>query len=464
MLFTITTTASPATDLGYLLHKHPARLQTFELPFGSAHVCYPEAHAERCTAALLLDVDPVGLVWGRPGSFGDGALDQYVNDRPYAASSFLSVALARVFRSALSGSCKERPDLPERALPLQARLSVLPSRGGEGTLRSLFEPLGYTVDARAHALDDTYPDWGPSRYFTVTLSATKRLSELLTHVYVLVPVLDDDKHYYVGEDEVAKLLRYGEGWLIDHPERKLITRRYLKHRPSLARMAMARLHRDEAPLVEAVDAAARQEEALEEKLSLDEERRRAVVATLGKSGAKRVLDLGCGEGKLLRALLHVRQFEELVGVDVSLRSLEIAEGRLGLERLPERQRDRVRLLHGSLTYRDQRIAGFDAAAVVEVIEHLDPHRLGAFERALFEFARPATIVLTTPNREYNVRFGQLAAGALRHKDHRFEWTRAEFARWADDVSGRFGYQVRLVPIGPVDEMLGPPTQMAVFTR
>src|SRR3954465_16083251 len=203
MLLTITSNTPPATDLGYLLAKNPARLHTFDLPFGKVHVFYPEASPERCTAALLLDVDPVGLVRGRHGRAGEGgALEQYVNDRPYVASSFLSVAIARVLGSALGGRSKDRPELAQQAIPLVARISVLPCRGGETFLRRLFEPLGYVVAATGHVLDETFPDWGDSPYFTVQLQHPAiTLHDLLTHLYVLVPVLDNDKHYWIGEDE-----------------------------------------------------------------------------------------------------------------------------------------------------------------------------------------------------------------------------------------------------------------------
>jgi Hen1-like subunit of RNA repair complex len=124
MLLTITTTHSPATDLGYLLHKNPGRIHSFDLSFGQAHVFYPEAREDRCTAALLLDVDPIGLVRGRRGPAGEGAmLEQYVNDRPYVASSFMSVAISRVFGTAMSGRSKERPDLAERELPFQVKIA-----------------------------------------------------------------------------------------------------------------------------------------------------------------------------------------------------------------------------------------------------------------------------------------------------------------------------------------------------
>ncbi|HUQ80245.1 MAG TPA: 3' terminal RNA ribose 2'-O-methyltransferase Hen1 [Gemmatimonadaceae bacterium] len=475
MLLTITTTHSPATDLGYLLAKHPDRVQTFEQSFGQAHVFYPEASAERTTVALLLDVDPVALVRTRRGPGGEGgALDQYVNDRPYVGSSFLSVALADVFRSALQGKSRERSELVDTPIPLAAHLPVLPCRGGEVFLRSLFTPLGYEIEAvpipaaMPHAdaaAEPNVADEGRTPYFDVTLRATSTLQSLLSHLYVLVPVLDDQKHYWVSDDEVDKLLRAGEGWLPGHPERDAIARRYLRRRPNLVRDAIARLTAEDDPAVdERVPGADAEEATVERAISLNEQRLASVFAVLRGSGARRVVDLGCGEGRLLRLLIDDRQFEEIVGMDVSYRALEIASNRLRLDRMPERQRERVRLLHGSLMYRDSRLTGYDAASVVEVIEHLDPPRLAAFERVLFEFARPATIVVTTPNAEYNVRWATLPAGRFRHRDHRFEWTRAEFSAWAAAVADRFAYDLRFVPVGPVDAEVGAPTQLAIFTR
>ncbi len=459
MLLTITSTHPPATDLGYLLHKNPARSQSFELPVGMAHVFYPEASHERCTAALLLEIVPVGLVRSEGRT-----LREYVNDRPYAASSFLSVAISRVFGTALGGTSKDRPELARRPLPLQARISVLPCRDGEGFLRRLFEPLGYSVRAERHLLDEEFPEWGESRYFTVELSGEVRLQDLLSHLYVLVPVLDDDKHYWVGEEEVDKLLRRGGEWLAGHPEREIIADRYLKHQRRLSDEALSRLIEEEDPEAENVESLDREEEAVEERITLGEQRLGAVVAALKDGGARRVLDLGCGEGKLLKALLQERDFDEIVGVDVSVRSLKRARERLHFDRLPPMQQSRLKLFQGSLIYRDKRLAGYDAAAVVEVIEHFDPPRLAAFERVLFNFARPRTVILTTPNAEYNANFETLPAGEFRHRDHRFEWSRAEFRAWSDGVAERSGYRVRFLPVGTEDAAVGPPTQMAVFVR
>ena len=463
MLLTISTTHSPATDLGYLLHKHPSRIQSFELSFGQAHVFYPEASTERCTAALLLDVDSVGLIRRPRGQFVENfALAQYVSDRPYVASSFLSVAIARVFGSALSGRSKERPELAETAMPLSAKLAILPCRGGEKLLRRLFEPLGYTVTTEHQALDTQFPQWGQSRYFTVTLENTCRLSELLTHLYILIPVLDDEKHYWVDEAEIEKLSKHGNDWLIAHPEQEAIVRRYLKHQHRLTREALAQLREEDAQETDGADQA--QEEQVEERMGLNEIRLRRVTEVLKQCGARRVLDLGCGEGNLLSRLLAEKQFEEIVGMDVSYRALKIAQKRLHHDPLPEKQKERIRLFQGSLGYRDKRLSEYDAAAVVEVIEHLDLPQLTVFEQVLFEFASPRTVVLTTPNIEYNVKFENLQAGNYRHKDHRFEWTRDEFQSWAAGVAKRFGYAVAFHPIGPESEDVGPPTQMVVFTR
>ncbi len=463
MLLTISTNRFPATDLGYLLHKHPDRIQCFPMTFGNASVFYPEASAEKCTAALLLDVDPVGLVRGKSKS-DDRPLEQYVNDRPYVASSFLSVALAKVFSTALSGRCKDRPELAETPIPLTVNLSVLPCRGGEKFLREMFEPLGYQVVAKPLILDAQFPEWGASPYFAVELQNTVRLADLLSHLYVLIPVLDDDKHYWVGDDEIEKLFRHGEGWLNAHPAREKIADRYLKRQRRLTRIAVAQL--TEADNIDdAIEVSHQQEEeVLEQRISLNQQRLDAVMEVLKASNAKRVIDLGCGEGKLLRLLLKESAIEQITGVDVSHRALEIAAERLQIERLSPAQQSRIRLIQSSLIYRDSRLTDFDAAAVIEVIEHLDLDRLAAFERVLFEFIRPKSAIVTTPNIEYNVKFENLPAGKFRHRDHRFEWTRAQFQTWANGVAEKFGFAVEFRSVGTEDLEVGSPTQMAIFIQ
>ncbi len=468
MLLTISTTAEPATDLGFLLHKHPGRPQAFDVSVGTAHVFYPEATATRCSAALLLEVDPVGLVRGRKGPAGEGfSLRQYVNDRPYAASSMLAVAMARVFKTAMSGRCDARPELAAATLPLEIHVPVLPCRGGPDLAHRLFEPLGWTVDATVIPLDETIPEWGESRYVDLRLTGEVRLADALNHLYVLLPVLDDAKHYWVSPDEVDKLVRAGGGWLATHPDKPLITRRYLAHRPGLFRAAMERLADADDIEVEDLDNAVADAVGRDEPdrpTPLAEQRRGAVIAVLRAAGSHRVGDLGCGEGALTAALVADPTFTEVIAADVSARALDVAARRLRLDRMPDRQRERLTLLQSSLTYRDARLAGLDAVVLMEVVEHVDPSRLPTLERTVFADAAPRTVVVTTPNVEHNVRFDFLMPGAFRHRDHRFEWTRAEFADWADHVAAVHGYDVRYLPVGVDDPEVGPPTQMAVFTR
>ena len=457
MLLTITTTHQPATDLGYLLHKNPERVQNFSLSFGQAHVFYPEATTERCTAALLLDIDPLALTKGR----GSRRYD-YVNDRPYVASSFLSVALAKVFRSALGGKSTEHADLVAAEIPLDVTLAAVPSSGGAELAQRLFTPLGWELETQEHSADEQFPEWGTARYLTVRLQGEARLQTLLEHLYVLLPVLDNDKHYWIGPDELEKLLHRGSEWLAGHPDKELIVSRYLRYRRRLTSEALEHLVGEDIADPEAVDDS--EADVPEERVRLADARIGAVVAVLKAGGVSRVLDVGCGAASLVKVLLADTSFTAVGGMDVAAGALEAAGRRLHLDRMPPRQRERLTLFQGSLTYRDDRLCGWDALTCVEVVEHLDPPRLDAFARVVFGHPKAPTVVMTTPNREYNVRYEFLPAGALRHRDHRFEWTRDEFAAWTGAVAEQYGYSVRYLPVGPEDAEVGPPTQMAVFSR
>lgn len=472
MLLTLTTTHYPATDMGYLLHKSPDNLHSKTLSFGTAHVFYPEATEKKCTAALMLDVDPVGLV--RKDKGAAFPLEQYVNDRPYVASSFLSVAINRVFGTLLSGKSKHRQELVEADMPLEAVIHALPCRANEEFLRELFEPLGYDVDVQSYALDEKFPEWGGSPYYTLTLKKACPLRELLMHLYVLIPVLDNKKHYFIGDSEVEKLLQYGEGWLKDHPQKEVIAHRYFKNLRSLSRVALDRLKEDELSQEEEENEdddikADAQEEALEDTVktektvSLHKQRHQSVIGVLKEHKVKTVLDLGCGEGKLLRILKKERSLSKIAGCDASIRSLEIAHDRLKPDQ-QKRGQPEIELFQSALTYRDKRFAEYEAAALVEVIEHIDEPRLSALERVVFECANPRVVIVTTPNSEYNVLFETLPAGQFRHNDHRFEWTRAEFEEWAHRVASDNGYEVSFQPIGDEDEKHGAPSQMAVFVK
>lgn len=479
MLLTITAEGENAAALSFLLHKHPDKLQQVELSVGAAYIFYPECEKEKVTAALLLDIDPIGMVRNAKNFAGkDFLLGQYVNDRPYVASSFMSSAISKAFSSAMNGSCKEHPEFIDMPLALTAKISVLPApRGGELLIKRLFEPLGYTVEAERHLLDTQFSEWGYGKYFTLTLKNTLPLKDLLSHLYVLIPVLDNEKHYFITQNEVEKLLQKGKGWLEQHPEREIIVSRYLINLKSLVRSAFEVLQAVEDGIIPDTDNEAEQDELTKiedtaaahtqlqkvKKERLHDIRLKLVAEKLKQSGAASVIDLGCGDGKLLRLLLKEKQFTRIAGTDVSYSELEKSQDKLHWNEMPEKQRERLSLFQSSLTYRDKRFSGFDAAAVVEVIEHLDPNRLPALEKSLFTYAKPQTIVLTTPNREYNVRYENLSAGKVRHSDHRFEWTRLEFAAWAERVARENNYTVAFFPVGEEEENIGAPSQMAVFT-
>ena len=467
MLLTITYKGENATDLGFLLFKNPQRPQEFQLNYGKAYVFYPEANSETCTAALLLDINPIDLARGKIGS-KDGGLFDYVNDRPYVSSSFMSTAISKVFGTAMTGRCDNRPELATEELDLTASISMLPCRGDTSMINSIFEPLGYTVEYKTSVLDEKYPEWGEGKYVNLTIHGKTRLQLLLNHLYVLIPVFDRQKHYWFGRDEVDKLVSHGEGWLENHPEKELISKRYMGGRNSLARLAMENLQLDmmddgQAGAVE-IEGPSDVDEHMPKPPSLNTRRLSSVVDAVKKAHATSVIDLGCGEGKLLSLLIKERSLTKIAGMDVSWQSLERASKRLRLDRMPDAMRDRISLFQSSLTYKDERFSGYDVACVIEVIEHLDINRLNAFEQILFGVTKPRTVIITTPNIDYNENYEFLKEGNLRHSDHRFEWSREEFEKWTEKISIQYGYTVEMEQIGDEDEENGTPTQMGVFTK
>jgi len=479
MLLTITYTGDNAADLGYLLHKNPSRPQTAEFNFGKVHVFYPEVGAARCTAALLLDIDPLDLARGKPGAVRNGLFD-YVNDRPYVSSSFMSTAISRVYGTAMSGRCEKRQTLADSALDLSATLIMMPCRGSDNMLERIFSPLGYEVEWTGGLLDERFSEWGDSCYVNLTVRGKVRLQDLLRHIYVLIPVFDNRKHYWIGDDEVDKLLAHGSGWLENHPEKVFIARRYFNKLRRFTRLALDRLDNgeggaesqpaEEEPEAESVvteipAGLAAGEGSLPAKLTrLNDLRLLAVLEELKASGAKSIIDMGCGEGNLLRLLIKEKTFTSIAGTDVSAAALSRAAERLKLDRMGEEQKKRVTLFQSSLCFRDKRFKNYDAAALVEVIEHLDEDRLPSLASVVFGEAVPAVVIVTTPNADYNVNYPELAAGRFRHGDHRFEWGSAQFRSWAGSVAARYGYSVRCKGVGGQDDDCGTPTQMAVFCK
>ena len=353
MLLTISTTRPGASDIGFLLHKHPDKFQTFDFAYGKIHAFYPKATPEECTFAVLLDINPIQLIRSKR-LVSQFALKQYVNDRPYVASSFMSAAISKILSSAMNGRCEAKPELVEEEMPLSATIPVLPARGDSDLISQLFTPLGYEVEVEQHPLDEKFSEWGQSDYFTTKLKATTTLQKFLTHLYVLIPVLDNEKHYWVGTAEIDKLLTKGSTWLENHPARDLILHRYLKYQKNLYSQAIAML--SEEDVVENNN-----------NESLHTQRLQQVLEEVKKTSAKSVVDLGCGEGRMLELLLAEKQFEHILGMDASSRILQIAEKRLYFDDMAPKQRERIQLIQGGLTYNDRRIYGHDLALLIEVI-------------------------------------------------------------------------------------------------
>ncbi len=445
MLITITYEGTNTQQLGYLLHKNPYAAQEFSLTFGKAYVFYPEVSDERTTAALLLDINSLDLAKGKENSSNTGLFD-YVNDRPYTSNSFMSVALNRVFGTAMKGRCDKNQALADTPIDLTANVHMLRCENDE-LPRRIFEPLGYMVKIERRLLDERFPEWGESPYIDLTIKGTVKLSELLNHLYVTIPVFDGNKHYFIDENEIEKLLSHGGEWLKTHPYRKTITKGYFNNIRSITKSALGIISDDndtEQP----------------KQKRLDTERLDTITQAVLDSGAKSVLDLGCGEGKYVARLLNEPQISHITAADVSVKALESAKNRI--EKLTQRQKDRVEFIQASAICRDRRFDGHDCCLLIEVIEHIDEDRLSVMERVVFELTKPKTVIVTTPNAEYNANYEFLNEGELRHTDHRFEWNREKFRDWTEKICEKYGYKVRITGIGNENEIHGAPTQMGVF--
>jgi 3' terminal RNA ribose 2'-O-methyltransferase Hen1 len=472
MLITLTCYCQNAPEVGYLLAKNPQSIFQREFSRGTVWVFYPDVAEDHLTVALLCEIDPVALVRG-PAALQTS--DHYVNDRPFVSTSLTSVALRTAFSTALSGRNRERPERLDEHMRWVVTLPAVACDGGEDLITRLFTPLGYTPAIDQLPLDAHFPAWGPSDLFRIRLEGFQTVRDILGHLYVLLPVLDNSKHYYVEQSEIEKLLDHGRTWLPLHPERGLIAGRYLRYKRPLITSLFTRLAALDtasgAPLegeneieAEPAESAEPREQLEPREPGLHEQRLQAALEAIREAKATSLLDLGCGEGKLLQLALRERQLTRIVGMDVSSQALARARRRLHWETMSPAMRKRIEIFQGSLLYRDSRLAGFEAASLIEVIEHLDEARLGAMEKVVFAHARPRHVLVTTPNREYNVRWEQLDGGQMRHADHRFEWTRAECRTWAERVASTYAYHFMHREIGPEDPECGAPSQMVIFVR
>lgn len=437
MILSITTKGKDADKLSFLLHKSPDKFHEFTISSGKAYVFYPVYSPEEVCASLMIDLNPVDLTRGREGSSNNGIFD-YVNDRPYTSSSFMTTAIAQVYSTAMSGRCKHYPNLVDVKRDFEVEITALKVLTNF-EINEILEPLGYEVRYDIYKLDDEFEDWGNSKYVTLNLKINTTLSTLLKQLYVLIPVFDNNKHYYLNKDEIDKLLEKGAEWLEGHPMKEFIIRRYLNNR--YLESVLDQTPKDKL------------------KQTLNTIRLNTVAEKIKELNVDSVVDLGCGEGKLLKLIIENTNVSKVIGADIDIKSLKIASKKLKYDS----EGERLQLVQSSAVYYDKRFKDVDLICLVEVIEHIDEHRLQFVIDTVFNNYKPKNIIITTPNVEYNNVY-EMNDDDFRHDDHRFEWTRAEFEKWCNDICSEYGYKVTFNTVGEVDEKYGSSTQMGVFEK
>lgn len=451
MLLTLRVTGPHAADLQVLLDKSPDKLHSTSLPLGVVHVFFPEASPDAATVALLVNVDAVA--WSSNESPAGFAL---------ANAATLSAAIAHVFSMALAARSPARPDLVTAMLPIEVRLSSFAVSRGTDDARALFAPLGYDVEVTEDALVESSTTQEHLVRHSVRLTKLAPLYEVLSHMYVLGPIVDDHAADPVLTAEREALLLHAEGAARGHPLAERITQAYAMRRTSETSAAVERL------LVADSLGAPTNADATNVPTLLDDARIDAIVYELREVAAQSVVDLGCGDGKLLARLVREKALTRIVGLDVSYRLLDAASARMKLDRRGTKKSERLELLHGSLFYADSRLRGFDAAVLADVLQHVAADRLGDIEHVVFHDAQPKTIIVMMNGS------GVWGAGSRRLPEapnaqpareqsaptDPHAWSTNQFDAWASGVSERCGYRVRLLSIGSSHL----PTRMAVFSR
>ncbi|MFC4100784.1 3' terminal RNA ribose 2'-O-methyltransferase Hen1 [Paenibacillus xanthanilyticus] len=452
-----------ANMLSHLLAKNPNNLYEREEKGAKVRLVYTVCDEQRTEAVLHVSPDPIELVKGSPDSYD---ITQYINDREFVTSSLFCTYIRPSLGTALNGKPKETfAEWVSHKFALTLSFGPVASNLPEPVVEQLFASLGYEVEQERGEADYPFALKHRSSVRYITLRGRQTLQTALRQLFILMPVLDDYKHYFIGEAEVEKLERYGEGWLEAHPQRELIVKRTLRFADVIERYEAnrepAREEQNGAaePAAEAASLADGAEPA--PKVRLNEQRYQAICETVqGLEHKRTVVDFGSGEGKLSARLAELAGVQEVMAVEPSAIARKRAADRFA--KLAERGQGVVpKTVTGSLFYYDESLRGKDVIVLCEVIEHIEAHRVErAIATILNEYA-PHALIVTTPNREYNQVYEM--GEAMRHADHRFEWTRGEFRqaceRWRTD-----GYELELQGVGERHEAYGHPTQMAIFRR
>ena len=444
MLLTLACSGKDAPDLSWLLHKRPNRLQAFDLPYGKAFVFFPEYTETRSVVSLLLEINQEALndlCKNKEGEF------QFVNPRQFLSSSLLSGAIGKVFSSAIKGICADKPELVNKEYDLELELTNFSCRLKPEYVARIFKPLGYAI-----AFDNISSDFPREKLIVgnLRLKGKTNLKDLLSQLYILIPVFDRYLHFWIDEPQLQRFIRLTAGWLESHPEKRFILTEYFWPAADFKSRVLERFN--------AIPGLSSNEKAQPLKI----QRHEAIEATLAIHGAKTIIDLGCGEGSLIFYLLEQKKYAKIAGTDISAKNIESAKKRIAGR--PSRACREDDLFVSSLTYPDKRLRGYDAAVLSEVIEHFEINRMNTVMKNILGAAKPQIFIMTTPNRAYNNQFSGLADGAMRHPDHRYEFTEEEFTNFCRKNASAFGYEVELEPIGEISPEFGAPTLMGVFKK
>ena len=445
MQLTIQATGDNAKVMSHLLSKNPANLYERNQKGHLVRFFYSKFTDQEVEATIFVTPDPIELVQSNSNSYD---ITHYINDREFAVSSIFCSLIRSALGTALNGQPKEQyMEWVDHPFSLQFEFGPVVSTLTDQQLAELFEPLGFALAITRQEIDYSIrmKDESSARY--LTLRGTKTLHESLRQLFVLIPVLDNYKHYYIDEKEIEKLERYGEGWLENHPLRDFIYRKSLRFKELYSQVESQK--------------PAGEPEVQVKKARLNELRYEKIAETVSQLKPESVVDFGSGEGKLSERLGLIAGVREILAVEPSQSAAVKAAARF--HKAQENEHFTMpKTLWGSLFYFDERLQGKDAIILCEVIEHIDEDRLPKAMDTILHAYRPGALIITTPNREYNDVYEM--EERFRHTDHRFEWTRAEFQQWCLERNNQEFYGLQFEGIGEEHDLQGHPTQMCIFTR
>ncbi|WP_141431100.1 3' terminal RNA ribose 2'-O-methyltransferase Hen1 [Bacillus sp. 03113] len=437
-----------AKILSYLIAKNPYNLYDRDEKSNRVRLVYTVFDEKEVEVVIFVTPDPVELVRNSANAFD---ITQYINDREFAVSSLFCTNIRKALGTALNGKPKEEyQKWVNHPFELHMNFGPVASHLSDENIVELLHPLGYIVEIERGETNYSFELKQRSSSRFIHLKGQQTIQQALRHLFILIPVIDNYKHYFIDEHEIEKLVRYGEGWLDSHPLREYIIKQSLRFSELINQFPSLAKKDDE------------EEHSSAPKVRLNELRYQAVVEKI-KSLSQRasIVDFGSGEGKLSVRLSNIPDVKEVLAVEPS----ETAQLR-AIQRFEKASYNQTHVsptpILGSLFYYDERLLNKDVMILCEVIEHIDEYRLPNIMKTIFREYQPKTLIVTTPNREYNEVYAM--DEIVRHSDHRFEWTRQEFKSKCETWIKNVLYSMEFEGIGLEHEEYGHPTQMCTFVR